>query len=689
MRSHVRVVLLFLAVALAYAGLGLLPGRTFAPLDLPLDAGAWKPDPTQRIRVSNTLLGDVVVQFVAWDREITHLLARGELPWTNRWAGDGGPLFANPQTALFSPFTWPRLLFGLKGWALTAILKLLAAALCAYWFARELDVPREQALVCGFVYATAGYTIVWLLYPITNVFALLAGLAAAALRLMKTPSIRNALLVLVFAALCTAGGHPESLFIGAIGIWIFLSWEAERRREFGGLSAIIPSTVGAFLGFAILAVQLAPFLTILGDSYAGELRPRLPHPFRIWGVVSQVLPGVLGTPLRGELDLTALPVAENFNLRAGGFIGAIVLLAIVLAWRQLAPALRRGLVIGSVALVLSWYPPGLWSVLRHVPVLRVLTLEYGVLLFVLFGAMAGGPAIAFAATRRRRKIGAALAIVGLLAVITGVFPLLPGAHATLTRVARGGIEQLRARGHLQQAPAVYEARLAYYLDAAGLTTVRRLAIPGACWLVAGLALALPLRRRAALLTLAAAGELLSFGIGFNPAVRMDAIPPEPPVVTALKQLDPARQSLIAEHFEVFPANLATLYQVRDVISYDALTTKARVAQLLPAGYDPLLHTFNPMLAPDETRALASLGVRYVLSRVDVPNARRVAGPPAPAVGIYELENAPPVPLPANHHPTGLYAGIVISLIALFLSAVWLHLFTLEAPTMQQFESRAS
>lgn len=668
-----RTVLIFLGIALLYAGPGLLPGRTFAPLDISLDFDAWKNDPTQRVRVSNTLLADVVVQFVPWDREILRLADAGEWPWINRWAGDGGPLFANPQTALFSPFIWPRLLFGLDGWAIMAILKLLAAMLCAYWLARELDVPRPQAIFSGIVYATAGYTICWLLYPITGVFTLLAGLAAAALRLMKHPSIHNAALVVLFAALCTAGGHPETLFLGVIGIWIFLAWEAEKRRELG-LAAIIPSTVGAALGFLLLAVQLAPFLSLLGNSYAEVLRPRIAHPFRLWGVVSQVLPGVLGSPLRGELDLTAVPLAENFNLRAGGFIGALVLLALVLAWRDLSPSLRRGLIIGSAALVLSWYPPGAWAVVRHVPVLRVLTLEYGVALFVLFGSIAAGPAMYVLASRQRRKIGTAVAIAGLLAAIAGLVPLV--SPRTVSSVARSGIEALRERGHLRQAAQVYEQRLGYYLSAVGLTTFRRLALPGACWLLAGVALALPLRRRGALVTIAAAGELLAFGVGFNPAVRMTNVPPEPEVIREIRLRDPARQFLIAEHFEVFPANLSTLYGVRDAISYDALNTKQRVQQLLPRGYDPLLHTFNPILAPKEVERLGSLGVRWVLSRGDVAGATRVAGPPPPAVGAYEVPNAQPTPIPPNVRPPGLVLGLVISLLAMFATAVWLRLYTI-------------
>jgi len=667
-----RSLLLFVAIALLYGGLGLLPGRTFAPLDVPLDFDAWKHDPARRVRVSNTLLADVVVQFIPWDREILRLASLGEWPWVNRWAGDGGPLFANPQTALFSPFTWPRLLFGLDGWALMGIFKIVAAALCGYWFARELDVPHRQALVSGLVYATAGYTIVWLLYPITNVFTLVAGLGAAALRLMKVPSLRNAALVILFAALCTAGGHPETLFLGVLGIWIFLAWEAEKRREFG-LAAIVPSTVGAALGFLLMAVQLAPFLAILGGTYAEVLRPQLDHPFRAWGAVSQILPGILGSPLRGELDLTAVPLAENFNLRAGGFIGAIVLVSILFAWRELSPTLRRGLIIGGVALLLSWYPPGLWAMLRHVPVLRVLTLEYGVALFVLFGSMAAGPALAFVAMRRRKRFGTALAVVGLLAFLAGLFPLI--APAALTRFARSGIEELRTRGHLRQSAEVYEQRLGYYMSAAGSTTFRRLALPGACWLLAGIALAFPMRRRSVIFTLAAAGELFVFGVGFNPAVSMTSVPPEPDVIREIRLRDPERRFLLAEHFEVFPANLATLYEVRDAISYDALNTRHRVERLLPAGYDPHLHTFNPILAPHEVQNLAGLGVRWVLSRGDVAGAERVAGPPPPAVGVYEVPNAIPQPLPENHSPPGLIPGLVTSLLALFASGVWLRLYT--------------
>jgi hypothetical protein len=57
---------------------------------------------------------------------------------------------------------------------------------------------------------------------------------------------------------------------------------------------------------------------------------------------------------------------------------------------------------------------------------------------------------------------------------------------------------------------------------------------------------------------------------------------------------------------------------------------------------------------------------------------RVAGPPAPAVGVHEIPHARPQPMPANERPRGLLAGLVISLLAAAASAGWLRLYTLNA-----------
>ena len=659
-----RNLLLFLGFGLLYAGGGLLPGYTLLPLDLLADYDAFKADPAIRLRASNSLLSDPLLAFVPWDAEVRRLLAAGEMPWVNTFAGEGGPLWANPQTALFSPFTWPRLFFGFKGWALAAWLKLALAGFAACFLALELGVARREALVSGLVYAGSGFMVVWLLFPLSNVAVFLPLLLAASLRLMARPSRGAAALVFLAAALVSAGGHPETLFLGVSAIFLFLLLEARARPELGWPSLRWPA-IFAGLGFLLLAVSTWPFLLLLRASAAAAHRAEVAPAFRPWAVLSQLLPGALGSPLAGELDLSALVLAENFNNRAAGFVGVLVLIAFGFCWRELPPPLRRGLAIGVAALLLSFCPPGLTTLAKKVPVLGLAAFEYLAVVFVLFAALAAGPALAHLASQRRRRLGLALLAAGLLAAVAGLLPALPPAKPLLVTVARAGIESLRSRGHLQQRPEVYQQRLAHYLEAAGATTWHRLALPGLCLFLAGWALARQggsREQRQLLLAAAAVGELLVFGWGLNPAVPRTAIPEAPEAVATVRRLDPQGQFLVASHLTVFPANLATLYGLRDLVAYDVLTSSSRVAVLERAGYDPASHSLRPRLESAEVVELGRLGVRYVLSREDVPGATRQPGMPPPAVGVYEIAGAVPQPRPSNLPPAGIGVGLSLSLL---------------------------
>jgi hypothetical protein len=669
MPQRLAALLILLVFALLYCGQGLLPGWTLAPLDLPLDAEAWKPDPTVRVRVSNSLLSDVVVQYIPWDEAIRRHLARGEGPWVDPWAGAGSPLFANLQTAVFSPFTWPRLLGGLDGWALMALLKLLVAGLGAFWLGRELKIEPGPALVSALVFAGSGFLIVWLLAPPSAVFALLPAFAATALRAVRRATTLNLVALIALAAWATAAGHPETLLIGVIGIGLLLIVElrVEKRRW----RALFAPAAAAALGFFLLAVQIVPFFFVLAAGHARVMRPEIEHPFRPWAIVAQILPGALGSPLRGELDLTgAVLHGENFNLRAGGFVGFLTLLALLVGARGLAPRLRALLALGMGALVMSWSPPGLWAIFRQLPLLKLLTLEYLVILFVLFAALAAGPALKSWAAEQRPRLGKILAAVGLLLLVGGLMPSFEAARPPLQALARSGFVELRAQGLLRQDPAVYEERLDFYLDAAGQTTRKRLAWPGACWLVAGCALAFPIRRREFWLVGAALAELVGFGFGYNPAVKQEVMAKAPEAVAIVEQLDPDNRFQVAAAFEVLPANLASFYGLRDATSYDVLNSRERIAELVPAGFDSLNHSFRPILEAAEVEALGRIGVGFVLSRHEVPGARRVGGTP-PAVGVWQIDGATPRPLPANDKPRGLVAGAALSLLALIVSVVWL------------------
>ena len=478
MREWRIAAIVFALAAALFTAAGFLPGRVFLPVDLPLDFGAWKHDPSVRVAVSNKLLSDSILEFRPWDHEVRRLVASGQFPWRNVWAGDGQHLFANPEASLLFPLTWLRIAMGDRGWALNAFLKLFLAGLGMWWLARvATKCDWRSALAAGFVYMTCGYMTVWLLSPHTNVYAMLPWLAASAMT-------KRRLATFAFAALATAGGHPETLFYGVVAIAIYL-WSARWLAW-------------AFLGFALCAVQLVPFAIAASHSDLLGQRLRGSSPTRLFAIPATLLPGYLGSPLAAEIDLSALG-GENFNERASGYAGLCALIVVLAAWRKVP---RRALIIAIAALVLSW----------HLPLLRVIAKLPGAterlgLVFAFFISMCVAPALESLQPRRL------CVIAGIAVAALGIVLALPVARPLLTDIARHGIAMLQERRYLHLPSRIYETRLAGYLAGFAAVALRRIAVPGLCLVVLGFA------RTRALAATAIVIEMLVFAYGYNPAVK--------------------------------------------------------------------------------------------------------------------------------------------------------------------------
>lgn len=657
---------IFAIAALAFTGLGFLPGHVLVPLDLLADEGAWKPDPDARVPVSNRLLSDPVLQFVPWDEAARRAIRSGEVPWRNPYSDEGSPLFANAQAALLSPFTWPRLLFGIKGWALCVFLKLFAAGMGAYWLTREMGARRNASLISGFVYLASGFSIVWALHPHTNTFALLPVLAAALLRQLGSITPANTAAIVGSAAIATAGGHPETLAVGVLAIAGFLLWEALSRARGGrpvSIRCVAWLIAPAAAGFLLLAVQLVPFFLLLAGSEIAATRFREHETgFRGLAVFGQILPGFLGSPLKDEIDLSVvLPDAENFNMRNQGFVGLVTLVLLATTARRLPPTFRRGVVVGIVALPLAWGVPPFGWILSKLPGISLLARPYWILAFVLFASAAAGPAVmSIAEGGLLRRAATGLIAVGCLAAMAGILPAIPAARPSVEAVGRWGIERLRDRGVLTRSPEIYAARFEKYLSRGQVTVLRRLALPGFVWVFAGAAL---LRRRRKLLAAAVAGELLAFGIGYIPAIRSDQIPKPPPAVRDVLGLDPLRRWMVAASADVYPPNLGTFHEIRDVRSFDLLESSKAIEGLRRYGYDQSSLGFAAPLPRDQAFGLAKEGVRFLFSRVPAEGCPLVGGNEPPAVGVYELPGYLPRPIPANEPPTGVQIGAAVSVAA--------------------------
>jgi hypothetical protein len=667
--------LMALAIAaLVYTAPGFLPGRVLVPLDLMADEGAWKRDPLSSVPVSNRLLSDAVLQFVPWDEAVRGDVASGRFPWQNPYAGDGRPLFANPQAALLSPFTWPRLTFGIKGWALSVFLKLLLAGLGAFWLAREMGATKNASLLSGFVYLASGFSVLWGLHPHSNTFAALPVLAAALMRLLAERTPTNTILVILSAALATSGGHVETLAVGVFGIALFLLWERSSLSRAGvsGYRGRVWALASAATGFLLLAVQIVPFLFILSRSRLVDVRRSdPPDAFRIVAVGGQLIPGFLGSPLKKELDLSgALPYGENFNTRSQGFIGGITLVLLAVGARRVPRPFRRGLIIGLVGLLVAWRVPPLGFLAGHLPVLRLIASQYWIVLFVLFGSLAAGPVVMAAKeSGPSQRLGRGVLVLGLILLIAGILPAIPASRSFLLAVGRFGIQKLRAQQRLLgHPPEVYEARMQRYLSRGQQTALRRLAMPGAFWAIAGMGL-LARKRRVELLAIAVVGELLSFGLGYLPAIRYSDIPDPPDAVRVVRRLDPGLQWMTAAAPEIYSPNLATIHRIRDLRSYDVLESAETIHRLRRYGYDENLRAFRMWPTAVQSRALASEGVRFFFSRSMPKEGRLVGGAQPPGVGVYELPNAAVRAFPSNQIPVGFALGASVSLVAVLLSII--------------------
>ncbi len=282
---------------------------------------------------------DTFVYFYPLHAYAAERLAAGQLPLWNPRAFLGTPLLANPQVALFYPFT---LLFNLVtvpfAYSLSLTLHLALAGLLFFAYAQAtLGVGRLGALLGalafmlgGFLAGQAGHmnqveTAAWL--------PLLLLLGDRAIR-RRSPALAAAAAVVL--ALQLLAGHPQEAYMAlvVVGIWVVCCMPAATLRQLGvALAALAGITA---LGAGLAAVQLLPTLSLArigirggGIDYADAVAVSLPLK-----LLPRALLPELGAPL---------PSTEYL-----GHIGVIPL-----ALALLALALARHRAVVPLALVVA------------------------------------------------------------------------------------------------------------------------------------------------------------------------------------------------------------------------------------------------------------------------------------------------------------------------------------------------
>lgn len=335
----------------------------------------------------NSLMGDPAAILVPWMTLNHDLIREGQFPLWNRYNGGGTPLLANPNSSIFSPYTWPFVIFNLRSALIAAaFLKLYASGLFTFLFLKEIRLKQLAALVGAVAFMLSGHNLLWLDWIINTatITCLPMGLffAERLFRHLETrltqvqsgqaaeiaeneeavapptpvspPSYLWSLMGLsISLAIGLLSGHPETflvclLFIGAyclyrlIYIWLHRRKKSERPALAQTLKLTGWLVVAGIAGLLLSAGQMLPFAEYLYNSDTFQARSQfatvpLEYSIKLWPLL--FFPRLLGSTSNAYNIFNSVTTPgidyPGFNsIYSGGLILILMLLALLFIRRS-------------------------------------------------------------------------------------------------------------------------------------------------------------------------------------------------------------------------------------------------------------------------------------------------------------------------------------------------------------------
>ena len=567
-REPLAAAAVYLVLALVFAAPALVPGHTLSSSDYLFSAAPWASSAPAGLPVdgSNPQLVDPAVVFQPFTRYET-----GPGPFPPLWDPyimAGRPLLADAQSAPFSPYTLPA--YALPFWrslAVSAVLKLLVAALGAFLFARlALGIGFAGALLSGVVFAFGLFMVAWLPWPLSSVWSFIPWLLLLTDRAVRRPSLLVVCGLAAIVALQYLAGHPESSFhalavtVAFAGLRTVQRWRAHGRAP--ALTGVAGVAGAVALGTALAAVALVPtaeFLLHSADLAQRSSQPYVVTPAKyLFGIL---LPDYWGRPTQTELG--------GFLVERAFFAGVLTLLlaAYALARRRDADRIFFA-ALGLVALAIVVGAQPFTFIIKLVPGFSITHNTRLVIFYLLAIAVLAGYGVDELMARHPRPIARRLPAALWAAVI-----LLPVA----VLAARGELSPrllgraLDVSWGFQRMPLVTAPDATDVIRMASLIT----------WLTfaAGATLVVVLRMRgrlgpaafASLALILVCADLFRAGMGENPAIPIaHAVQPATPAIRYLQAQRPGRfvGALSPRGAVPLPPDTAVSYGLYDARGYD-------------------------------------------------------------------------------------------------------------------------
>jgi hypothetical protein len=600
LRGHSAAALLFALLAIALLWPVLLGGRVLTSNSILYFLSPWAPQkPADVTSYLNPVLSDIPQAYYPWWSYARDSLRSLQLPQWNPFALAGTPFFANPQSALFSPFSLPLWLLPLNyGLGLAAALRLWVGSFGAYLLGRQLGLGFWPAVLTGIAFGFSPFFVLWLSFPLLNVIAFLPWALWLTERVVVRGRLLDNLLLTIVLALGLLGGHPGS----QIHLYAIVGAYAALRLALGAAG---PLRVGArrfahvlgagLLALLVAAVALLPAaLSVPGT--AGEFARSGGGPLLPWESARTLFfPDWWGRP-----DGVLYGGPYNFNERTI-YAGAVALVLAVLAlstttqWRQKLPFA----ILAFAGFQAAFGLEPTHAVLQQIPALSDDRHSRLSVLVQLGAAVLAGFALQefTSAGWRRSRIVLAAFSTGIVAAAG-----LIGAGPSLQEV-RTAVHHFRTGEDYARPDVIQTVSVGWW----GLLTAALLAV---------LVLRRTLGKRGLALAVVAlaAFDVGHFAWGYNPMPpEHRAIPQRPPSVAFLQKQ--AANDHFAGLGAVLPPDASVLYRLRDIRGYDPPKPDLRFFRLFkllnsqqPPGDWLAIHT----LSDQGRNVLDLLGARYLM-----------------------------------------------------------------------------
>ncbi|MBE7551964.1 MAG: YfhO family protein [Anaerolineales bacterium] len=268
--------------------------------------------------------GTTLLQFWPWHHLAKMSLLAGEWPLWDPLLGNGAPLLANLQTAVFYPFNLLYLVLPIEhGLTLSIILHLALAGLLMYFYTRHLGLQPFAATLSAVTYMLSGYIVGRSQFVVmVNTAAWFPLLLLLSDRLATRRNPGDVLGLALVLAVQLLAGHAQLWFYGlwVIGPYIiFRSWSgmANRRTRRASVASdnaphlpyaplvypLLGFSLAVTLAVLLAAVQLLPtaeFMTQSPRSSGAERIFALTYSFWPWRLLTLLAPTFFGHPATGD-----------------------------------------------------------------------------------------------------------------------------------------------------------------------------------------------------------------------------------------------------------------------------------------------------------------------------------------------------------------------------------------------------